>query len=229
VKSNPLASPRAVIFDLDGTLVDTVEQRIGAWLGVFREEGIPATREQIAPLIGSDGKHLARLIAGDAGMELDEERAERIDRRSGEIFNRLNAHPRPLPGVRETLGWLSGRGIPWAIATSSRREQVATSVKALALPQEPTIVDGSHVRHAKPAPDLLLNAARELDMEPRDCWYVGDSTWDVRAALAAGMTPICVTTGTAPATDLEAAGAAAVLDSLERFPALVSEAMRLPT
>src|SRR5205809_1610117 len=162
MNAHRLSPPRAVIFDLDGTLVDTVETRIAAWLAVFVEEGIPASREAVAPLIGSDGKVLARRIAADAGMELDDARAESIDRRCGEIYDRLNTNPRPLPGAREALEWLDDQGLPWAIATSSRREQVAVSVAALSLPNEPTIIDGTHVEHAKPAPDLLLYAAREL-------------------------------------------------------------------
>jgi HAD superfamily hydrolase (TIGR01509 family) len=212
--------PAAVIFDLDGTLVDTVEKRIGAWLEVFAEEGIPASREAIAPLIGSDGKFLARRIAAGAGIELDDARAEAIDRRCGEIYDRLNTDPRPPPGVREALEWLSERRLAWAIATSSRREQVDDSVAALGLATEPTIIDGSHVEHAKPAPDLLLHAARELGKNPAACWYVGDSTWDMRAARAAGMVPIGVPTGTATPADLEGAGAATVIASLAELPGL---------
>jgi HAD superfamily hydrolase (TIGR01509 family) len=214
VSAPALPRPAAVIFDLDGTLVDTVEKRISAWLAVFAEGGIPASREAIAPLIGSDGKFLARRIAADAGIELDDTRAEAIDRRCGEIYDRLNTDPRPLSGVRETLQWLTEIGLPWAIATSSRREQVDDSVAALGLAREPTIIDGSHVEHAKPAPDLLLHAASELGQDPAGCWYVGDSTWDVRAARAAGMVPVGVPTGVATAADLEGAGAAAVIGSL---------------
>jgi HAD superfamily hydrolase (TIGR01509 family) len=203
-----------VIFDLDGTLVDTVETRIAAWLEVFAEEGIPASREAIAPLIGSDGKFLARRISEASGLHLDDARAEVIDRRCGEIYDRLNTDPRPLPGVRETLEWLTERGLPWAIATSSRREQVDDSLAVLSLATQPTIIDGTHVEQAKPAPDLLLYAARELGQDPSGCWYVGDSTWDMRAARAAGMVPIGVPTGAASAADLEGAGAALVIGSL---------------
>lgn len=210
----PLPSPEAVILDLDGTLVDTVATRIAAWLRVFEEEGIAASHELVAPLIGSDGKGLARRVASEAGGELDDDRAEAIDRRAGAIYDVLNVDPRPLPGARELLVALTERGVRWAIATSSRREQVAASVAALRLPTPPKIVDGSHVANAKPAPDLLLHAARELETEPTRCWCVGDSTWDTRAAVAAGMLPIGVTTGSASAADLRATGAALVVDSL---------------
>lgn len=206
--------PDAVIFDLDGTLVDTVERRIEAWLRAFEGAGIPATREAISPLIGSDGKWLARRIAKAAGKPLSEEQVEETDRRSGEIYQALNLDPRPLPGARELANTLDRAGIPWAIATSSRREQVHASVDALRLQHDPVIVDSSHVERAKPEPDLLLLAARQLRVDPRRTWYVGDSTFDMRAAAAAGMHPIGVVTGSANGADLRKAGAVEVVPSL---------------
>ena len=206
--------PDAVIFDLDGTLVDTVERRIEAWLQAFREVGVPATREAVSPLIGADGKALARRIAKESGRTLDEEAVEETDRRSGEIYQALNVDPRPLPGARELAQALDRARIPWAIGTSSRRAQVRASVDALHLPREPSIVDGSHVEHAKPESDLLLMAASQLKVDPRGTWYVGDSTFDMQAAAAAGMYPIGVTTGSADADALRGAGAAEVIGSL---------------
>jgi HAD superfamily hydrolase (TIGR01509 family) len=215
--SEPIAAaprPAAVIFDLDGTLVDTVGARISAWLAVFDEEAIPAARRHVAALIGVDGRHLAREVAARAGIALEPGRDEAIDKRCGAIFAELNREPRPLPGVDDLLGRLEAVGIRWAIATSSRREQVAPSVEALGLARPPLIVDGSHVEHAKPAPDLLLLAAAELHAEPARCWYVGDATWDVLAASAAGMVAIGVTSGAADADTLAEAGARLVVASL---------------
>jgi HAD superfamily hydrolase (TIGR01509 family) len=207
-----------MLFDLDGTLVDTVEVRISAWEEALSEAGLPTSRERLAPLIGLDGKRLAREIAALAGDPIDEDRAEAIDRRSGEIYARLNQSPRPLPGVRRLISELDRRGIAWAIATSSRKEQVATSVAALGLHDEPVIVDASHVKHAKPEPDMLLLAARELKVAPFACWYAGDSTWDMVSAVAAGMIAIGVTAGSAvDAATLEGAGAAAVVGSLDKI------------
>jgi len=208
-------APAALVFDLDGTLVDTVETRIQAWLAVFEEFGIPATREQLARMIGIDGKRLARDVAAAAGRPLPEDRDEEIDRRCGEIYQSLNLDPQPLSGARELLRWLDGEAWPWAIATSSRREQVGTSLTALDVGRAPTIVDGSSVERAKPAPDLLLAAADALRQQPRNCWCVGDSTWDMRAAAAAQMTPVGVTAGAAvPATALRDAGAVVVMETL---------------
>jgi HAD superfamily hydrolase (TIGR01509 family) len=210
-----LPTPEAILFDLDGTLIDTVETRIQAWLEVFAEEGIPTSHDAFAPLMGLDGRRLAREVAAAAGRPIDDATAEAIDRRCGEIYDRRNTSPRPLPGVRELAAAIEARGIRWSIATSSRKEQVAASVHALGLDREPMITDASHVEHAKPEPDLLIRAAEDLDVEPAACWYVGDSLWDMQAAVAARMTPIAVTAGSAfdePA--LREAGAAVVVGTL---------------
>lgn len=197
-----LPRPAGIAFDLDGTLVDTVEARIEGWLEVFEAAGISANRGQVAPMIGMDGKRLAREISTASGRELADEEIETIDRAAGEAFDRRNREPRPLPGARVLLDDLGDLGIPWVIATSSRAEQVRASVAALQLPAEPTIVDGSQVQRAKPAPDLLLRAAERLGMAPGDCWAVGDSTWDIRASRAAGMAAIAVTVGSAVGGDV---------------------------
>ena len=102
------------------------------------------------------------------------------------------------------------------LATSSRAEQVAVSIAALGLSVRPRVVDGSRVAHAKPAPDLLLLAAEELAADPAATWYVGDATWDMRAAVAAGMVPIAVLAGAAvDEVALRSAGASIVLRTLD--------------
>ena len=208
--------PDAVIFDLDGTLVDTVGARIDAWEAVFSEAGIDVERARLEPMIGMDGRRLATDVAAAAGTPIDLDRADEIDRRAGVLFDERNRSPRVLPGARDALARLDSEGIPWAIATSSRAEQVAASVSALGLSRHPRIVDGSSVQNAKPAPDLLLHSARELAVAPERSWYVGDSTWDMRAAVSAGMTAIAVLAGSAVGADaLRAAGASVVLATLD--------------
>ena len=187
--------------------MDTVETRIVAWLRTFEEQQIPADGRLVARLIGSDGRRLARVVAEAAGQALDPDREDQIDRRAGEIYSDLNVDPKTLPGALELLKTLDEYRRPWAIATSSRREQVGASVKALTLSRRPIIIDGSHVEHAKPAPDLLLFAARELSVEPSLCCYVGDAIWDMQAAAAAGMPAIGVVSGSATGGELAAAGA----------------------
>jgi HAD superfamily hydrolase (TIGR01509 family) len=204
----------ALVFDLDGTLVDTVETRIAAWLRTFDEVGIPADRAQVAKLVGSDGRRVAKIVAEAAGAAIDAERAEEIDRRAGDIYGELNTDPRALPGAIELLNALDERGLRWAVATSSRREQVGVSIDALGLSGRPIIIDGSQVKRAKPAPDLLLMAASELGVDPSRCWYVGDAVWDMQAARAARMPSIGVVSGSATAEELAEAGASLIVKSL---------------
>lgn len=220
-KPRLLPEPAAVLFDLDGTLVDTVATRLEAWLRAFIEVQIPADRDEVAALIGSDGRRLAQLVGESAHVAIDVERASAIDRRAGEIYDELNTNPRPLPGVLETIAALETRGITWAIATSSLEAQVRASVGALALARRPLIIDGSQVAQAKPAPDLVLRASIELRVSPARTWYAGDAVWDMQAAKSAGMPSIGVTTGFATAEDLEATGAWLVIDRLDRMIALL--------
>lgn len=213
MRSHP--PPAGIIFDLDGTLVDTVSARIGAWEAVFGEFEIPIARARLGPMIGMDGRQLAIDAARAARVPIDAATAEAIDHRAGVLFDERNRAPQPLPWARELLRELNDRRVTWAIATSSRREQVTASVAALELDIVPKIVDGTHVAHAKPAPDLLLLAARELDLTPRSCWYVGDSTWDMLASVAADMRGIGVLAGAAVDDGaLRAAGASVVLGTL---------------
>ena len=219
-----LPRPDGLIFDLDGTLVDTVRARIDGWIEALGQAGLETSGEEVGPLIGMDGKRLAREIAERAGRSLSDDEVESIDHAAGAAFDRRNAHPRPLPGLAETLAAIERCDATWLIATSSRAEQVRASVAALGLERDPMIVDGSHVEHAKPAPDLLLLAAERLGATPEGCWAVGDSTWDVRAAIAAGIAPLGVTAGSAvKADDLRAAGAAVVVPTLAELGRLLDE------
>jgi len=220
-----LPRPDGLIFDLDGTLVDTVQNRIDGWVEALAGFGLTTTAAEVGPMIGMDGKRLAREVARNAGRTLSEEEVEAADHAAGEAFDRRNRDPEPLPGLDDALAAIALCDAKWVIATSSRAAQVKGSVAALRLPTDPEIVDGSHVEHAKPAPDLLLLAARRLGVPPERCWAVGDSTWDARAAVAAGMSAVCVTAGSAVSVgDLLAAGAAVVLPTLGELARLLEEA-----
>ena len=219
-----MTRPRAVLLDLDGTLVDTVPLRVASWIAAFESEGIAATAEELGPLIGADGRWVAREVAARRGIELDVVAQDRIDSFSGEWFGRHDQDRRATPGARDLLLALDGSGLPWAIATSSRPAQTTASVAALGLPQAPAIVDASHVLHAKPAPDLLLAGAQQLGVAPADVWYVGDARWDMLAAVAAGMTAVAVLTGATSADELREAGAVVVVTTLGELLELLRDA-----
>ncbi len=210
-------APRAIIFDLDGTLVDTVGTRVDSWMAVFPRFGIDPRPDYLAPLMGSDGKLLARMVAEHYGVELQPGDDARIDKEAGAEFRVLNAHPRALPAARDILERLSARRIPWAVATSSLPDDARESVQSLQLRTMPLICDGADVEHAKPAPDLLLKAAGLLHIEPGDTWYVGDSRWDMLASKAAGMRAIAVLTGATSEAELAESGADVIYPTLREF------------
>jgi beta-phosphoglucomutase-like phosphatase (HAD superfamily) len=206
--------PQAILFDLDGTLVDTVGIRVESWLEIFADFDIHVERAYLAPLIGTDGKLLARMGAEHTGVTLPPGGDADIERLAGERFAELNQHPRPLTGAAATLAHLDAVGMPWAIATSSRPDEAVASVASLGLETRPLVIDGSDVEHAKPAPDLLIKGAHQLDVAPGAAWYVGDSRWDMQAAVAGGMVAIGVTTGATSADQLRVDGARATYDGL---------------
>ena len=124
-RPDQLATPAGIAFDLDGTLVDTVGARIDGWLEALAAAGMRTTRNEIAPMIGMDGKRLARVVAEANDRGVADGEIEELDRAAGEAFDRLNTSPRPLPGAGDLLEAIEGRGLRWVIATSSRAEQVA--------------------------------------------------------------------------------------------------------
>ncbi len=203
-----------MLLDLDGTLVDTVGLRVASWLEAFAAEDIALTAEELGPWMGADGRWLAVQVAANHGRVIDDATADRLDRVSGELFGARNVAPAPIAGARELLETLTELGTPWIVATSSRPEQATASLSALRLRGSPLLVDASHVEHAKPEPDLLLAGATQLGVPPTDAWYIGDSRWDMLAAVAADMTAIGVTTGATGADALRVAGAGHVVESL---------------
>jgi HAD superfamily hydrolase (TIGR01509 family) len=209
--------PHAIIFDLDGTLVDTVGTRVDSWMAVFPKFGIDPEPAFLAPLMGSDGKYLARMTAEHYGVELKPGDDAEIDIQAGAEFRVLNADPRALPAARDLLETLTDRDMPWAVATSSLPDDARESVESLKLRAMPIICDGADVEHAKPAPALLLKAAGLLDSEPAETWYVGDSRWDMVASKAAGMRAIAVLTGATGDVELTAAGADVIYPTLAEF------------
>ena len=210
-------APQAIIFDLDGTLVDTVGTRVDSWMAVFPRFGIDPDPEFLAPLMGSDGKLLSRMVAEHYGVTLKPGDDARIDLEASTEFRILNTHPRALPAATEILESLTDRGLPWAVATSSLPDDARESVASLGLRSMPLICDGADVEHAKPAPDLLIKAAGLLEVEPGETWYVGDSRWDMVASKAAGMRAIAVLTGATDEGELIEAGADIIYATLREF------------
>jgi HAD superfamily hydrolase (TIGR01509 family) len=198
---------RALIFDLDGTLVDTVYAHVFAWQRAFAEVGLPIDGWRIHRRVGMSGGLFARAAAREIGRPLSDEEVEALQRRHGEIFREFLPDRRALPGAVELLLELRDEGIPHGIATSGRRPEIDASLEALGVGEETVVVERGHVERAKPEPDLFLACAEELGVPPVDCYVVGDAVWDLLAARRAGMLSVGVLTGGYGEDELARAGA----------------------
>jgi HAD superfamily hydrolase (TIGR01509 family) len=203
---------RALIFDLDGTLVDTVYAHVFAWQRALDEEGMPIDGWRIHRRIGMSGGLFTRAVAREVGRELSPEEVEAIQARHGRIFRELLPDRRPLPGAVELLSDLRRREIVHGIATSGRRPEIDSSLAALGVPDSMVVIDRGEVARAKPEPDLFLAAAAALNADPEDCYVVGDAVWDLLAARRAKMLSIGLLSGGYGTDELLAAGAFRVYD-----------------
>jgi HAD superfamily hydrolase (TIGR01509 family) len=199
--------PGALIFDLDGTLVDTVYAHVFAWQRALAEEGMPIDGWRIHRRIGMSGGLFTRAVGREVGRDLSAEEIEAIQRRHGAIFRELLPDRRPLPGAVELLAHLRARGIVHGIATSGRRPEIDASLAVLGVPDETVVIDRGNVARAKPEPDLFLACAAALGVTPPECYVVGDAVWDLLAARRAGMLSIGLLSGGYGADELLQAGA----------------------
>jgi HAD superfamily hydrolase (TIGR01509 family) len=204
--------PRALIFDLDGTLVDTVYAHVFAWQRALAEEGMPLDGWRIHRRIGMSGGLFTRAVAREVGRELSPAEIEAIQGRHGRIFRELLPERRPLPGAVALLADLRARGVVHGIATSGRRPEIDPSLDALGIENGLVVVDRGAVARAKPEPDLFLACAAALGAEPEDCYVVGDAVWDLLAARRARMLSIGLLSGGYGVDELLAAGAFRVYD-----------------
>ena len=198
---------RALIFDLDGTLVDTVYAHVFAWQRALLEFGSPVDGWRIHRRIGMSGGLFARAVAREIGRLLTDSEAEALQRRHGELFRELLPERRPLPGAVELLVDLRAGGVVHGIATSGRRPEIDRSLEALGIPAATVVVERGDVLRAKPEPDLFLACQERLGVAIADCYVVGDAVWDLLAARRAGMLSVGLLTGGYGEDELRAAGA----------------------
>jgi HAD superfamily hydrolase (TIGR01509 family) len=214
---------RALIFDLDGTLIDTVYAHVFAWQRALAEEGMPIDGWRIHRRIGMSGGLFARAVAREVGRELSVEETEAIQVRHGVIFRELLPERRPLPGARELLEDLRSRGIVHGIATSGRRPEIDRSLEALGVGDETVVIDRGDVARAKPAPDLFLACQAALGVEADDCYVIGDAVWDLLAARRARMLSVGLLSGGYGSDELLAAGAFRVYNDAAELHASLDE------
>lgn len=197
----------AFLFDLDGTLMDSVYQHVLAWHEAMSAVGISVSVWTIHRRIGMSGGLMANAVLHETGHAVTADEASRLIRLHSEAYARMTSKIRPLPGARELLAHLTNVGVPWTIATSGRIEVARPTLEALGVGPEVPVVTRDQVAHAKPDPDLFLAAAARLGVPITDAIVVGDSVWDLLAAQRARALGIGLLSGGYGQDELERAGA----------------------
>ena len=197
----------AFLFDLDGTLLDSVYQHVIAWQRAFADAGLDPALWLVHRRIGMSGSLVAGRVAGESGRKLTDAEVNRVESLHGDYYQQMLEEVRPLPGARDLLLALSGAEVAWAIASSSSRSEVDALVAKLNLGMEPTIISNDDVSTAKPDPAAFLAAADKLAVRPENCIVVGDAVWDMLAARRAGMLAIGLLSGGRHAIEFEQAQA----------------------
>jgi HAD superfamily hydrolase (TIGR01509 family) len=197
MKSGP-----AFLFDLDGTLVDSVYQHVLAW-----REALELSVWRIHRRIGMSGGLFVNALFRETGRELKSEQAAQIRQVHAAAYARMMQQVRPLPGARDLLAYLTKSGVPWAIGTSGRMESAKPTLDMLDVPADVPIVTRDQVQYAKPDPDLFLAAAERLGVPIAESVVVGDSVWDLLAARRARALGVGLLSGGYGEEELERAGA----------------------
>src|SRR4030088_2777067 len=203
----------AFLFDLDGTLVDSVYQHVLAWKEALDAEGIELSVWRIHRKIGMSGGLFTHQLLRETGLEISTERIETLRPAHAAAYRKHASQIRPLPGACELLSWLSEAGIPWAIATSGRMETAAVNLQALGVdPDRIPVVTRDQVKYAKPDPDLFLAAAERLSAPIETAVVVGDSIWDMLAAIRCRALGVGLLSGGYGPDELRQSGAFRVYD-----------------
>jgi HAD superfamily hydrolase (TIGR01509 family) len=197
----------ALLFDLDGTLIDSVYQHVLAWHEALRELDLSLAVWRIHRRIGMSGGLLVQALGREIGHRVTPELAQELQRRHAAAYERYHGEIQPLPGARELLQQLSRAKVPFAIATSGRREGARSALERLGVGPEVPVITRQEVQRAKPDPDLFLAAAQQLNVPIAKAMVVGDSVWDLLAARRAGCLGTGLLSGGYGKEELEQVGA----------------------
>ncbi|HET7338404.1 MAG TPA: HAD family hydrolase [Candidatus Dormibacteraeota bacterium] len=212
-----------MLFDLDGTLIDSVYQHVLAWKEALESAGIPLSVWRIHRRIGMSGGLFLRALVRETGREMSAAEADRLRDLHEQGYARRISEVRPLPGAQGLMDELTRIGVPWAIATSSSESTARTSLALLKVPKGVPVITRDQVEYAKPNPDLFIAAAAALDKPIGECFVVGDSVWDQLAAQRAHALGIGVLSGGYGREELESAGAYRVYDDPENLLSHIDE------
>ncbi len=214
---------RALIFDLDGSLVDSVYAHVLAFQLAFAEAGIPVEGWRIHRHIGMSGDLLTRAVVRDSGKHAAAQRLDRIEKRHSELLHKLCPDPQPLPGAIGLLKRLRRNKVLHGIATSGKPSEAAPALKALGVGSETVVVNRSDAPQAKPEPDLFLECQKRLGVPPQECYAVGDAIWDILAARRAGMLGLGLLSGGLSLEEMIGAGAYRIFANPEDLLAHIEE------
>jgi HAD superfamily hydrolase (TIGR01509 family) len=202
-----MTTPPALLFDLDGTLIDSVYQHVLAWQEALTAFGIDLAVWKIHRRIGMSGGLFVSALARETRTALSPGEARDLAMAHAEAFGRRRDTVRALPGARELLAALTAEQVPWAIATSGLARSARPALTLLGLPEDTPLVTRDQVRHAKPDPDLFLAAADLIGVQIEQAIVVGDSIWDLLAARRARALGVGLLSGGYGREELERAGA----------------------
>ena len=197
----------ALLFDLDGTLIDSVYQHVLAWQEALTAFGMELSVWKIHRRIGMSGGLFVTALLRETGGSLTPGEIRELNLAHADAYARRRDAVRPLPGARELLATLTGQRVTWAIATSGLAIAARPALEMLGLPEDTPLVTRDQVRHAKPDPDLFLAAAARVGVDVRNAIVVGDSIWDLLAARRAGALGVGLLSGGYGSDELERAGA----------------------
>jgi HAD superfamily hydrolase (TIGR01509 family) len=216
------APPPSFLFDLDGTLVDSVYQHVAAWNEALTQCGISLSVWRIHRRIGMSGGLFLNALQRETGLTLDPPTLARLTSLHEQLYLERAKTVVALPGARKLLDVLLANQVPFAIATSGAHSVADAALGLLALPASVPVVTRDLVQRAKPDPDLFLAAAQQLGADTANSFVVGDSVWDLLAAQRAHALGIGLLSGGYGSEELQAAGAyrvyqdpADLLDHLE--------------
>jgi len=203
-----MSSRPAVLFDIDGTLLDTNYLHTLSWWQAFQEAGEDIPMSRIHPLIGMGSDQLLEHLLG-------EEREGLSDLHS-KYYTPLKEMLHPFPKGAELMAAVSKKGAQVVLATSSKEEDLDELLKAIGADEGviEEIVHGDMVESSKPAPDIFAVALERLDLDPSQTLVIGDTRWDVEAAAKLDVKVLAVLTGGTTRRDLEEAGAIAVYEDV---------------
>ncbi len=197
----------AFLFDLDGTLVDSVYQHVLAWREALERGGIELSVWRIHRRIGMSGGLFVNALLRETARPISKKEAARLQELHARAFRKRMKDVRALPGARDLVHYLLDRGVPYAIATSGRRAGARRPLELLDLPATVPVITRDEVEYAKPDPDLFIVAAERLHAPLENAWVVGDSVWDMLAARRAHTLGVGVLSGGYGEDELDQAGA----------------------